>query len=155
MEKTMLNLPLPLPLYRGIVAVGTHAGKMIEGSVHFTYCDEHIYIAISTDWGSFTKIRPETLCMYIGKEDMNGKRIFTGAVLKIEIEDSVSNELVTEYFLVFFDRAKCSFRAHCSSCDYFCDFEETIYPEEVEVIGNIHENPELLKLFPHLPEGMS
>lgn len=152
MDKIKLNLPLPLPLYRGIVAEGTNAGKMIEGSALFSIIDgeNDISIAPSDNEALIRSIRPETLGVYIGKEDMNGKNIFTGNVLKIEIEDSIAKELVTDYFLIFFDNAKCAFRAHCSSCDYVCDFGETIYPEEVEIIGNIHENPELLQLFPHL-----
>lgn len=144
MEK--IDLTLPLPLYRGMVAVGMHAGKMIEGSVHFTYFNERMYMAISTDWGVFIKIRPETLGMYIGKDDINGKKIFTGDVLKYE--SKIDGETDIEYLIPYWERSSSGLMLHSSQSNYPIDIADDI--SELEIIGNIHENPELLKLFPHL-----
>ena len=148
MEKTKLNLPLPLPLYRGIVAEGEHAGEMIEGSVLITIVGDYEDISIMPP--EMEKlgetIRPETLCMYIGKEDMNGKSIFTGYVLKYEFEDN--GEKYAEYFIPYWEQKICGFMLHSSQSDLPVDIDGDI--SEFEIIGNIHENPELLKLFPHL-----
>lgn len=147
MEKTKLNLPLPLPLYRGIIAEGIHQGKMIEGSALYSIIDgeDDISIAPSDNEALIRSIRQETLGMYIGKEDMNGKNIFTGDVLKYECE--IEGEKYTEYHLVCWEQEICGFLLHTSCGELPADIDNT---SAFEIIGNIHENPELLKLFPHL-----
>ena len=150
--KTKLNLPLPLPLYRGIAAEGENAGKMIEGSALFSIIDgdEDISIITLDEESLAVTIRPETLSMYIGKEDMNGKNIFTGYVLKYEGELD-GEKLDTEYIMPYWEQSICSFMLHSSQSDLPVDIDK--YISECEIIGNIHENPELLKLFPHLHGG--
>lgn len=146
MEKPKLNLPLPLPLYRGIAVEGPNAGKMIDGSALFSIIDgaEDISIVPPEINAEATTIRPETLGIYIGKEDMNGKNIFTGDVLVN------SSDVFIKYFLVFYSKDPCRFLLH-SSIGKAPWTIVTKYLSESEIIGSIHENPELLELFPHLP----
>lgn len=144
MMKTKLNLPLPLPLYRGIVAEGLHQGKMIEGSALYSVIDgeDDISIAPADNETLIRSIRPETLGVYISKEDIDGKNIFTGDVL-------VDNcDIFIKYFLVYYDKETCRFKLHSSIGK--APWNTTKYLSREKIIGNIHENPELLKLFPHL-----
>ena len=151
---TKLDLTLPVPLYRGIscdVSYPETVGKMIEGNAFYTTCRGVGELSI-TPYDIFAPasvdILPETLGMYIFKEDMNGKSIFTRDVLKYEsIEDG---ETITEYMLVYWDREVCGILLHTNHSDLPVDADEFI--SELEVIGNIDENPELLKLFPQLQE---
>lgn len=147
MTKTKLNLTLPLPLYRGIVAEeGMNAGKMVHGSVliNTVSVEPDISIAPKDIDEAFT-IRPETLGMYIGKEDINGKKIFTGDVLEDKCDDNL-----TKYFLVVYSKENFRF-ALCSSLSSATSlWHISKYISLNKIIGNIHENPELLKLFPHL-----
>lgn len=147
MEKTKLNLPLPLPLYRGIIAEGIHQGKMIEGSALYSIVDgkDDISIAPSDNEAPIRSIRPETLGMYIGKEDMDGKNVFTGDVL---IDNS---KFLLRYFLVSYHKEECRFMIHSSTAKSRVRIIKNI--STTKIIGNIHENPELLKLFPHLQGG--
>lgn len=153
MEKTKLNLPLPLPLYRGIASEGPNTGKMIEGSALYSVIngEDDISIMPPEEEALAVSIRPETLCLYIGKEDMNGKSIFTGYVLKFEGKLD-GDKLETEYLMPYWEQRICSFLLHSSQSDLPVDIDK--YISECEIIGNIHENPELLKLFPHL-QGMN
>ena len=74
-----------------------------------------------------------------GLVDKNGKEIFEGDIVDIiKGFENFKDE-------VFYDEELCSIRLKGYSNDY-CDFADWIREGfEFEVIGNIYENPELLK----------
>ena len=80
------------------------------------------------------KVIPETVSEFTSLCDKNGKKIFEGDVVK-NIDGA---------FLVCWDKEKCAFIMRFLEYPY-----ETLYLEEMwedsEIIGNIHDNPELLK----------
>ena len=85
---------------------------------------------------------PETVGQYTGLCDKNGKKIFEGDIVRIEI--SCNGEKVTEITRVGYDYKFCGFfpmrwENSCDGCDCYFAIEE------IEIIGNIHDNPELLK----------
>lgn len=67
-------------------------------------------------------VDPETIGQYIGLTDMNGRKIFDG--------DIVWNDYKEERGIVQWD----------DDVDF-----DSIYGDELEIIGNIYDNPELLK----------
>lgn len=81
-------------------------------------------------WLGYEEVIPETVGQYTGLNDKNGEKIFEGDIAK----DNYGNI----YRIIFSDMG------------YFCA-ENYIFWEfitdlgEIEVIGNIHDNPELLK----------
>ena len=76
---------------------------------------------------------PETVGQYTGLE-ANGKRIFEGDIVRGR--DALEKGLVVEGYI---DHQYGSF---CIVCDLMTHFRWMDY--EVEVIGNIHDNPELI-----------
>lgn len=83
----------------------------------------------------FFEVQPSTVGQYTGLKDKNGKRIFEGDIVDILTENEEIG--VVEYedggFLV--------------SADGFCvDFHANINGTDLDVIGNIHDNPELLEV---------
>lgn len=84
----------------------------------------------------------DTVGQYTGLRDKNGERIFEGDILIYVVDGEYD---VNEKYLVVFDDDEAAFRTkfYCEG-KYMC-YEDIIPCENFEVIGNIHDNPELLK----------
>ena len=78
----------------------------------------------------------ETVGQYAGQHDRNGKEIYEGDLVIVEQEDE--SELIE---IKWYDDAS---RFVLAASTYTCDFDN-YSGEDCEVIGNIYENPELLK----------
>lgn len=113
-------------------------GEWVEG---FYYNDlwgynAHYIIYDGTDY----EVIPETVGQYTGLTDKNGKRIFEGDVVKA-YDETYDNGFAEVKGKVFFN---------CGSFDI--DVEDVGYiplysygTENIEVIGNVHDNGDLLK----------
>ena len=110
------------------------------------------------------EILPETVGQYTGLTDKNGVRIFEGDIFKFddEVWESSYTSCGTEYDsfavenygvvgfdeeMARFDFIKYKFSENSVEADlhenHTIDFSEFVC--ELEIIGNIHDNPELLK----------
>ena len=87
------------------------------------YCSE--FGSMKTD-----EVDPETVGQYTGLTDKNGKRIFEGDIIRFE--DDIG------YVIYNGDDA----RFLVDSPNMYISMD---YSNEFEVIGNIHDNPELLQ----------
>lgn len=123
-------------------------GEWVEGNLFIPDLpDAPTEICIGTNVIRITyDVIPETIGQYTGLTDKNGKKIFEGDILKLwrsvgndmELRMKYPKPLVVEY------------------CDLWCQFvvEDNEIKEQYgiwqdfqafEVIGNIHDNPELMK----------
>lgn len=96
----------------------------------------------------------QIIMQYTGLHDRNGKEIYEGDIVKFSNE---IDEVYEEIGVVDFDLSECGYKATYktkeyndsmgyyvrTNCIYLIDSEE--YECAYEVVGNIHENPELLK----------
>ena len=133
----------------------TDNGEWITG--HYEFYNGKHYINVQTDRVNsggypireFIEVIPETVGQYTGLTNRNGKKIFEGDIVKEEYEVFVSarakekrvkigyveyesNSLCCGYYAYFWndkEKWRGNFAIHCGC----------------EVIGNIHDNPELLK----------
>lgn len=90
-------------------------------------------------------VMPATIGQYIGYEDKNGKKIFEGDIIREDIPGIYYRTYVITYDGASFcystyDELK---RGICG--DVIDDCEYGLCTNRFEVIGNIHDNPELLK----------
>lgn len=97
------------------------------------------------------EVIPETIGQYTGLCDKNGKKIFEGDIIHSFYANCKINEYVEK--VVFRDG---SFKAENVEGGFFAKIagqgspkhlpnDTSVYMIECEVIGNIHDNPELLK----------
>ena len=112
--------------------------EWIEGSLCTTIpSDEDFYTISYFDFEGYyieEKVIPETVGQYTGLTDKNGKKIFEGDILTAHF---VSNRY-KQQFEVIFEKGIFFFDNKCVKVPVW-----DIY--SFKVIGNIHDNPELLK----------
>ena len=111
--------------------------EWIEGSLCTTIpSDEDFYTISYFDFEGYyieEKVIPETVGQYTGLTDKNGKKIFEGDI--IQFCTGMKLHYIVEFGLGGFMVSRYDIR----------DAIINVYNCPCEVIGNIHDNPELLK----------
>jgi uncharacterized phage protein (TIGR01671 family) len=98
-------------------------------------------------WGGNNRMKFDindvTLLQYTGLKDKNGKEIYEGDVIKIEVKKRNKGDFPNlKNYLVVFEDFSFSYK---DSEGYYAT-PLNIFIKGVEVIGNTYENPELLDL---------
>ena len=105
-----------------------HADKWVYG-----YLVSETYINEKNNLG-YTPVRKETVGQYTGLHDKNGKEIYEGDIVYVVSEDENAfilwDEETARYII--------QFNGWCADFDNY-------YDKELEVIGNIYDNPDLLE----------
>ena len=87
-------------------------------------------------------IIPETVGQFTGLTDKNGKKIFENDIVVICYE--ADGEHFSETKRVHYNEKECCwYPMRWDECCEYCDHYTEV--KSIEVIGNIHDNPELLK----------
>lgn len=110
-------------------------GEWVYGNLFLSDTDGGAYILagsriVTIDWN----VDQSTVGQYTGLLDKNGERIFEGDVLTLDGEDG--------FFVLEFQEDTARFVM--SGDSIVVDFDN-FWSYEVEVIGNIHDNPEFLE----------
>ena len=131
-------------LFRGKGTSGLSANEWVYGY----YCKDfwtprkgHGILPTDKERGGYVEVDPSTVGQYTGLLDKNGKRIFEG--------DIVSTDITRPYLIVEFRDGCFMFNCNDGGKDYYdimlpiLEDAQTEY-KYGEIIGNIHDNPELL-----------
>ena len=121
-------------LFRGKKVVG---GKMIFGNYHTGALTGKPFI-------SGSEVVPETVRQFTGLLDKNGTKIFDGDFVKFKtFAGLMSGErIVFTKGLVYWCDNNLAWRIRSD----YGNFLSYVIKDEMEVIGNIHENPEFLEV---------
>lgn len=120
-------------------------GEWVEGLLFLT--QDNAYIAYTSQFDDdlflspqniFISVDIETICQYTGLTDKNGNKIWENDIVKCNYNDY--GEKGTYIGKVIFREDTCTFIVTDGK---ITDYEW--WNEEKEVIGNIFDNPELLK----------
>lgn len=137
-------------LFRGKGTCGLNAGDWIYGYYvkdfwKPTRCGCGI-IPIDKERGGYCEVDLSTIGQYTGLTDNNGKKIFEGDILKSESDGYIGvvkyNEIIASFVGEINDTTPEFY--HYSLLNKG-DVSKTTQLQETVVIGNIHDNPELLK----------
>lgn len=129
---------------REILFRGKAGNRWLYGDAHTNYKGKISTIivpslcwkteTIETQCAGYFGVNPETIGQYTGLTDKNGKKIFEGDILKAHHNDYP--------YLVSYE--ECRFKIEDKWGNRIKMTQNAINWFEVEVIGNIFDNPELL-----------
>lgn len=105
------------------------SGEWLEGEVHLKCNNAHIH----TNYADQYKIDEDTVCQFTGMTDKNGTKIFEGDIYTIG-DDNI------RYVVVW---RKCMFIGKQIGSNSYAGLD--YFESEIKKVGNIHDNPELLK----------
>lgn len=117
-------------------------GRWIKGDYQHFLCENDIYVYIGR-WGEeMRSVKPETVGQFTGLIDNNGEKIFEGDIIRAKIEEGNHEGFTWPDMPVGFQQG--SFCLNDRNGYVFCVLGAFAASVTFEVIGNIHDNPELL-----------
>lgn len=138
-------------------------GEWVEG--YLVKCDERFFILPATQvncwhfgflkkgeyiFGKFVEVIPETVGQYTGLTDKNGVRIFEGDIVKTHYANAQKSDFIEQVvfhngkFCAYFSNQLCKQWVNLYDGIEHLPQEKSVYMDSVEVIGNVHDKPELL-----------
>ena len=123
--------------------------KFYEGYLFRIAEDLNPFIMLKNNHSESHEVIPETVGQYTGLTDKNGKKIFEGDIISAITLDTGEEQRAVVCFDNFMDEN--NGEEYIGFYIEFCGIKTTItqlateeVKDRIEIIGNIHDNPELL-----------
>lgn len=101
--------------------------------------EHYIYLENKHNTWRCTEVVPETVCQFTGLCDKNGKKIWENDVVWLVCDGK------EHIYQIVWDNSELDFKATKGEENYGTNYEYLLCCDEIEVIGNIFDNPELLQ----------
>ena len=117
---------------------GLHKGQWIYGNCCYDELQKDVAIE-NTESSDIVRVLVDekTVGQYIGLNDKNGKEIYEGDLVRVLAYNYDEDEI----FVIKYDKDLAQF---VLDNDNLCITFDNVYPNEVEVVGYIHDNKDLL-----------
>lgn len=116
-------------------------GQWVEGAFYIEPYTDCCYIiqwnSTGLGFNEFIEVDGETICQCTGLKDKNGKLIWENDIVEYR-------DCTTERYVVAYENDKACFEYQQYGCSIM-NFDE-MSSVEVEVVGNVFDNPELLEV---------
>lgn len=143
-------------LFRG---VETDREEWVYGYlIHDSVCNSTVpYIGYLSHEQADTENRdvvpviPETVGQYTGITDKNGNKIFEGDIIKTHYANANKSNFVERVefekgkFCAIYENDGCKIASIIFDGTPHLKYDKSVYMDEVEVIGNVYDNSELLR----------
>ena len=121
-------------------------GMWIQGYLFQFWGRAYILWGMTNDTPTMHEVKPETIGQFTGLTDKNGVKIFEGDIVAFTAEDELWEPHYYQGFVYFCDGA---FWVDCGKDNddndvLFSIGHALLADKNIQVIGNIHNNPELL-----------
>ena len=116
-------------------------GKWVFGSFHKDRNGEYLIVENSEIGLIWYKVNKKTIGQYAGLKDKNGVKIFEGDIVKVERSFILGKTLIG---IIIWEDGGLLFY-YKNPFHGGCGLSGLIVLQEAEVIGNIHDNPDLFE----------
>ena len=114
-----------------------NTGKWVIGDLHILCTRPHIHNFLYSPGKKY--IDMSTIGQFTGLHDKNGKEIYEGDIVRYSLDDR------EDVGYIGFHARSASFRVIAKHTDFGIGNRGGLHELQLEVIGNIHDNLELLK----------
>ena len=124
----------------------------IQDSKHLIVWSKKLYAMVSGQMQQNAEVIPESVGQYTGLKDKNGNEIYEGDVIKCESpvrnisDNKYTGKIATSYFRIGWHKSGCWNKFYGLSDEHRGITGITLSClQYYEIIGNIHQNSELIK----------
>lgn len=112
-------------------------GEWYVGSLTHDRKYGNCFIEVCVHQGITKEVIPETVGQYTGLKDKNGTRVFEGDIIEYN---------GTKHKVVFENRLQTAYFGIVMSAMETWGFDNSVPANMMEVIGNVHDNPDFLEV---------
>ena len=121
-------------------------GEWVQGYLFGIWEKRYILWGMTNDIPNMIEVDPTTICQCTGLKDKNGKLIWENDVVKATVRQNslCQSSSYSDFYQISYQEKYCYFYLKKKNNNLLFDGNWSYYIKNIEVIGNIFDNPELI-----------